>query len=111
MGVGSSNMTQFTRNGAGTRGRIEHLTESEHHELFTAERRRTTLDILGESTGSMKLEDLAATVAERENGGDVVEDGAVERVAGTLHHVHLPKMDDLGVIDYDPDTSRVELCL
>jgi len=25
----------------------------------------------------------------------------------TLHHTHLPKMDDLGVVSYDPDRHQV----
>jgi hypothetical protein len=35
------------------------------------------------------------------------KDVTVERVAVTLHHVHLPKMDDVSVVDYDPDESLV----
>ena len=30
-----------------------------------------------------------------------------DSVAATLHHVHLPKLDDLGLVDYDPETNVV----
>lgn len=103
-------MVRSTRNGTETYAGAEHLPESEYHRLLAAERRRTTLDVVAESTAPVELEDLAATVAARETGRDVVDEEAVERVARSLHHSHLPKMDDLGVIDYDPDAARVESC-
>jgi hypothetical protein len=28
-------------------------------------------------------------------------------VAVSLHHVHLPVLEDVGVLDYDPDSHRV----
>ncbi|MFC4436219.1 MULTISPECIES: DUF7344 domain-containing protein [Natrialbaceae] len=30
-----------------------------------------------------------------------------ERGEVMLHHVHLPKMSDAGIIDYDPDTGTI----
>lgn len=82
---------------------IEHLTESEYHEVLAAERRRITLNILADLTETVELNDLATVVAERKNNG--VDS---ERIALTLHHIHLPKMADAGVINYDPDATRVE---
>ena len=67
-----------------------------------------TLDILAERTEPIEIEALAARVAAEETDGIIVEDGAVADVALALHHVHLPRMDDLGAIDYDPMTNRVE---
>jgi hypothetical protein len=34
----------------------------------------------------------------------------VERVKISLHHNHLPKMADLGVVEYDPDATRIDSC-
>ena len=83
------------------------LTVQEHHRLLAAERRRLALDILADETAIVDLEDLAAEIAAREVGPDA--DGeAVERVALSLHHVHLPHMADVGVLDYDPRTKIVE---
>jgi len=80
------------------------LTRPERCELLADERRRAVLDSLdGQST--VELEPLARSVAA--SGDGVVTDDAVERLKRMLHHVHLPKMDDVGVVDYDPDESLV----
>ena len=91
-----------------TRADTEELTESEYHELLSVDRRRITLDILAGSTAPVDLKGLAAAVAEHESDLGVPDEATVERVAISLHHTHLPKMAHLGVIDYDPNTSRVE---
>lgn len=98
-------MTRSVHEGSGTRPSIDELTENQGHRLFAARRRRTTFEVLREEAGPVALEDLAAAVARRERRR--ADDEAVERVATTLHHVHLPKMDDFGVIDYDPDERLV----
>jgi hypothetical protein len=56
------------------------------------------------------LENLAAAIARHETDGDVIDEKAIEQVAITLHHTHLPMMGELGVIDYDPDSTIVESC-
>lgn len=81
------------------------VTENEHYRLFAEERRRTTYDVLRSESEPVALEDMAKTVAHREGRG--TDEESVERVAITLHHVHLPMMDDVGVIDYDPDECLV----
>lgn len=93
-----------------TRSDVEELTESEYHELLSVERRRITLDILARSTAPVELGELAATVAARESDMDVPDGATAERVAMDLHHTHLPRMANLGVIAYDPDSSRIESC-
>lgn len=87
--------------------RTTHLSEDERNRLLASERRRVTLDVLADRTAPVSLRDLAAAVAAHE--ADVrTDDEAVERVAITLHHVHLPKLAALGVVDYDADEARVE---
>lgn len=98
-------MSQSTRDGTGNYGRTERLTESERYELLASERRRIALAVLESSAGPIEVETLAATLATWENGAS---GETVERAASSLHHVHLPKMDDLGVIEYDPVAARVE---
>ena len=67
---------------------------------------RAVLDVLADRTAPVDVEDLAVAVAERETD----EGGAVEEVMLTLHHTHLPMLTDFGVIDYDPEGTRVEVC-
>lgn len=86
--------------------RTTHLPESERHRVLASERRRLILDVLAERSTPVDLADLAAAVATRESDGET--DGDVDRVALTLHHVHLPKMAAHGVVGYDPDAGRIE---
>lgn len=84
------------------------LSESDRHRLLAAERRRVVLDVLAEESGPTTLFDLAGAVATRESTTDVPDPATVDRVAVSLHHTHLPKMAALGVVEYDPDTHRIE---
>lgn len=84
------------------------LTHAERHRLLASDRRRSVLDALEGRAAPVELTTLAETVVSRETGGSDVDDERVERVAVSLHHVHLPKLDDVGVVQYDPDTRRVE---
>jgi hypothetical protein len=89
---------------------IADLPTSDRHKLLAAERRRTTLDVLTRQVGPVDLENLAAAVTARETAGAATDAEAVERVAISLHHAHLPMMSAFGVIDYDPEATRVESC-
>lgn len=96
-----------TSNDRTTTGRTGGLTTSERHELLASERRRVTLEVLSGLTAPVGLREVATEVAAREAGVDGSEE-ATKRVALTLHHTHLPKMAGLGVLEYDPDSNRVE---
>jgi hypothetical protein len=82
------------------------LGADERHDLLASERRRAVLAVLTERAGPTELDDLAAAIAVREGEEPPAE--ALERLAVSLHHVHLPRMDDLGVLDYDSSANRVE---
>jgi hypothetical protein len=84
------------------------LTASDRHRLLAAERRRLVLDMLAGNTDSIELGELATGIVAREDGIDAVDEATVERVAITLHHVHLPKIAQFGIIDYDPEARRIE---
>jgi hypothetical protein len=65
--------------------------------------RRDAVDALEAVDGPTSLSALAATLA---------ADGSRERqleLELALHHVHLPTLDRMGVVRYDPDHKRVEL--
>lgn len=90
-------------------GRTLELTGTEYHRLLSDERRRVALAILEAERTPIDLTELATAVATQEDDTDVPEDEHVERVATALHHNHLPKMDQLNVVDYDPSTKRITL--
>lgn len=64
------------------------------------ERRRTVLRVLAEQTGSATRTILAHELAEQERDGGPSGD-AVESLEVALHHHHLPKLDDAGLVEYD----------
>ena len=101
-------MSKSTNEAASERAESVELTDSERHRLLAKERRRVALDVLADRSLPLSLSGLAADVADREAGAGTVTETHVERVAVTLHHADLPTMDELGIIDYDPDSRRVE---
>ena len=83
------------------------LSESDRHRLLASDRRRIGLEVLSEYRSPVGIEELATEIGKREaDSGSVTED-AVERIAVDLHHVHLPLMAELGVVDYDLDSKHV----
>lgn len=75
--------------------------------FVTDERRRAVLDVLDTRTGPVSRDTLAHEVAARDATG-VPSDDAVEAVEVELHHRHLPKLADAGLVAYDPANERVE---
>lgn len=78
--------------------------------LLSADRRRHVVSLLTTAERTLPLDELAEAVAVLERG-DVDEPGAddLDSVRISLHHVHLPRLDDAGVVDYDPDERTVEI--
>lgn len=67
-------------------------------------RRRTVLGVLRARDGAVDREALAGAIATRLGSED---DDARESILGALHHVHLPALDEAGLVDYDPDEGTV----
>ena len=73
------------------------------------ERRRTILSVLAEERTPMGVPTLARAVAERDSDADGSSaEERVERAHISLYHVDLPKLDAVGVVDYDRDRGTVE---
>ena len=72
--------------------------------LLSNRRRRNTVDVLSDQETAVTLQKLADSVAVRETETDDVPDAVTDAVATSLHHVHLPKLDDADVVDYDHET-------
>lgn len=100
-------MSQTTPQNAETYAGVESLTESEYHQLMAVERRRTTLAVLAELSTPIYLNELAAAVVERETDREALDETSNGRIALELHHLHLPKMASLGIVDYDQETNRI----
>lgn len=83
------------------------LSDSEYHSLLSSERCRVTLAALAELEPPVDLNDLAVAVIALETNTPVSEVTVDDLVSSTLHHHHLPKMNHLDVLDYDPKTKQV----
>jgi hypothetical protein len=100
-------MSQTIKNRAVEALSTAKLPASECYKLLASEHRRLTIDILIETTPPVELEDLATEIATRTV--DVPSnDGAVERIAISLHHTHLPKMANAGLLKYDPELHLIK---
>lgn len=75
------------------------------------ERRRHVLHCLRNYDQTMALADLADEVAVRENETAITEITAeeVKRVYVSLYHTHIPKLQDVGVVEYSQDRDMVTL--
>jgi len=71
-------------------------------DVLSDARRRRLIRALRTREEAQSVPTLAESVATREPG-----DPDPERLAISLRHVHLPKLDATGVVEYAPDQSRV----
>lgn len=89
----------------------ELLTTDQALDLLCDDRRRRVVRTLRESEGAMALDELAADVVAR--GDDVAPEEVSadrrERIAASLHHCHLPKLDAADVVKYDPVANRASV--
>lgn len=100
-------MSQDLSTPTSDRGRSLGLTQTEYYRLLSDERRRTALAVLETEGTPIDLTELARAVATRADDIDASESEQVEQLATALHHTHLPKMDKLGIVDYDPSTRHI----
>lgn len=96
----TGNMSKATSAQIPDVGSDDELTISDQHRLLTSKHRRRVLDLLADTNTPIELENLASKVSMR--GNDAVEDTLIR-----LHHVHLPMMSEMNVINYDPDTRII----
>jgi hypothetical protein len=83
-------------------------TFDRRYELLSHPTRRALLRTLREN-GSTTIDAAAADLVDAGERGPAADGGSVdsERLTVSLYHVHLPKMADSGVIDYEPATGTI----
>lgn len=76
--------------------------------LLSDERRRASVAVLADRGDEIELSRLASAVAER-IGDESADPSAetVDRMRISLHHCHLPKLAEAGLIAYDVDRRIV----
>lgn len=87
---------------------FEDDSSTDPFDVLADERRRAALSVLADRDGAVELSELARDVV------DLTEDevagpspDAVDRMRVALHHQHLPKIADAGLIAYDIDRKAV----
>lgn len=77
--------------------------------LLSDRRRRYGITLLSERDPPVALTEVATAVAARENDTDPdgVSRPTADGVAAAFHHVHFPKLDEAGVVDYDRESNTV----
>ena len=87
------------------------LAADELFAVLSNQRRRYALQCLGEEQKPMVLADLVIGVAEREQEAPVSDIPAedVDRIRLSLYHSHVPKLADVGLVEYTPERELVSL--
>ncbi|NHN43160.1 hypothetical protein G9C85_16195 [Halorubellus sp. JP-L1] len=86
------------------------LGESERYRLLADSTRRAVLTVLDDTAAPVALQSLARdAAAARYSSGDP-PDEVVEQTTVALHHNHLPRLADAGLVEYDRDRKRVVDC-
>jgi hypothetical protein len=70
-------------------------------------RRRIETALSDARHGHVTFDTLVNRVYEHEYTGETDPVSHRRRVANALYYVHLPRLDELGVIDYDPTEGRI----
>lgn len=83
------------------RDRVPCTTE-ELFDIFRVPLRRRALSCLYAADPPMRTDELAARCSSRK-----VDTKAPDHVTFALHHVHLPKLDEAGFLDYSSESRRV----
>lgn len=79
----------------------------ELYDVLSNGRRRFVLRYLRDRTDPVPSGRLAALLASRERSGADGDEADVRRVEVSLRHVHLPRLDDAGLVVYDHERGVV----
>jgi len=85
------------------------LDEGDIHDVLRNERRRHTLELLRANGDTLSVRQLSERVAALETGESPPPRNIRQSVYVSLHQTHLPKLDELGIVEYDADAKQVTL--
>lgn len=85
------------------------LSFDEVLDLCRDEHRRILLAVLSERE-QVSIEQLTADIVQHNHHATVAEisDDMESRIRTSLHHKHLPRLADAGLLEYDRDAKRVQ---
>lgn len=82
---------------------VSRISADDAFGVLQSRRRRLVVRELYGRSPPFSLWTLADRIRELEDGDD-------DAVRTSLHHAHLPRLDEAGAIDYDPETRTVTHC-
>ena len=85
------------------------LEPSEIHNVLRNDRRRRAIQHLRDADGTLSVDTLAEHIAAVETGESPPPRDVRKSVYVSLHQTHLPKLDELDIIDYDQRQQELEL--
>lgn len=85
------------------------LPETDIHEILSNDRRRLVLEHLRDHPREVSLRDLAERIAEAETNESPPPNNIRNSVYVSLHQSHLPRLDEMGLVDYDVDRKTISL--
>ncbi|USZ69050.1 hypothetical protein NGM10_04765 [Halorussus salilacus] len=88
--------------------RERELEPSEIHNVLRNDRRRRAIEHLRDVDGTLSVDTLAEHIAAVETGESPPRD-VRKSVYVSLHQTHLPKLNELDIIDYDQREQELEL--
>lgn len=83
------------------------LTEPDIYHILSNPRRRETLRHLGENGGTVDVGELSTAIAAAETNEHPPPTKVRDSVYTSLHQVHLPTLEESGVLTYDRETRTV----
>jgi hypothetical protein len=80
-------------------------------DLCRVQQRRIVLSVLADEHRPLTVRDLTHVITTHNHDAPLTEvpEKAVTQIQVSLHHIHLPKLEAAGVIEYDPKNQLVEL--
>lgn len=93
------------RDGATDLGAFESLDAEERRYLLSSPARRAVLAVLARNPSTMTLAELASELAA--TGRDASEGADRRDLEVVLHHNHLPRLAEAGLVEYDPGANSV----
>ncbi|MFB6173325.1 MAG: hypothetical protein ABEI39_01650 [Halobacteriales archaeon] len=90
-------------------GAASELDSVEIHEVLSNERRQLALRALREAGGPLSARELSERIAEVETGESPPPRNIRQSAYVSLHQTHLPKLDEMGIVEYDESAKTVSL--
>lgn len=87
----------------------DRLSDEEIHHVLSNQRRRMLLELLLQNGGEMDARDISERLAEAESGTSPAPRKSRQSVYVSLQQTHLPKLDSLGIVDFNEQSKNVKI--